>query len=107
MDLPKAISESVDFGDGRGQITIETGVLAKQADGSVVVKQGKTMLLATAVSAKESKPDVDFMPLSVEYQEKFASYGLSGRFYKTRRKTFGARNISCKTRGQGSQTSVS
>jgi len=66
----------IDLGDGRS-ITIETGKLAKQADGSVVVKMGNTMLLATVVSAKEAKEDVDFMPLSVEYKEKFAS---SGRF---------------------------
>lgn len=66
----------IDLGDGRS-ITIETGKLAKQADGSVVLKMGKTMLLATVVSAKEAKEDVDFMPLSVEYKEKYAS---SGRF---------------------------
>jgi len=62
--------------DGR-KITIETGKLAKQANGSVVVRLGDTMLLATVVAAKEAKPDVDFMPLSVEYKEKFAA---SGRF---------------------------
>lgn len=66
----------IDLGDGR-TITIETGKLAKQADGSVVVKMGRTMLLATIVSAQEAKEDVDFMPLSVEYKEKYAS---SGRF---------------------------
>lgn len=66
----------IDLGDGRS-ITIETGKLAKQADGSVVIKMGNTMLLATVVSAKEAREDVDFMPLSVEYKEKFAS---SGRF---------------------------
>jgi len=58
-------------------ITLETGKLAKQADGSVMVKMGKTMLLATVVSAREAREDADFMPLSVEYREKFAS---SGRF---------------------------
>ncbi|MFW5644760.1 MAG: polyribonucleotide nucleotidyltransferase [Bacteroidota bacterium] len=68
--------KTIDLGGGRS-ITIETGKLAKQADGSVVIKMGKTMLLATVVSAKEAKEDVDFMPLSVEYKEKFAS---SGRF---------------------------
>ena len=56
-------------------IEIETGKLAKQADGSVVVKMGGTMLLATVCCAKEAKEDVDFMPLSVEYKEKFASAG--------------------------------
>ncbi len=70
------VQKTIDLGDGRS-ITIETGKLAKQADGSVVVKMGKTMLLATVVSAREAKEDVDFMPLSVEYKEKFAS---SGRF---------------------------
>ncbi|MDR2037669.1 MAG: polyribonucleotide nucleotidyltransferase [Bacteroidales bacterium] len=63
---------------GNGQtVVLETGKLAKQADGSVVLRQGKTMLLATVVSAKEAKEDVDFMPLQVEYKEKFAA---SGRF---------------------------
>ncbi|HDR88335.1 MAG TPA: polyribonucleotide nucleotidyltransferase [Bacteroidetes bacterium] len=68
--------KNIDLGDGRN-ITLETGKLAKQADGSVMVKMGKTMLLATVVSAREAREDVDFMPLSVEYREKFAS---SGRF---------------------------
>ncbi len=71
-----AYVKTIDLGDGR-EISIETGKLAKQADGSVVVKMGRTMLLATVVSAAEAKEDVDFMPLSVEYKEKFAS---SGRF---------------------------
>jgi len=76
------IQKDIDLGDGR-KITIETGKLAKQADGSVVVKMGKTMLLATVVSAKEAKEDVDFMPLSVEYKEKFASLGrFPGGFLK-------------------------
>ncbi len=68
--------KSLDLGDGR-TIVLETGKLAKQANGSVLLKLGKTMLLATVVTAKEAKEDVDFMPLSVEYKEKFAS---SGRF---------------------------
>jgi polyribonucleotide nucleotidyltransferase len=66
----------IDLGDGR-TITLETGRMARQADGSVLLKMGKTMLLATVVSAKEAKEDTDFMPLSVEYKEKYAS---SGRF---------------------------
>jgi polyribonucleotide nucleotidyltransferase len=78
----KTIEKVIDLGDGR-QITIETGKLAKQADGSVLVKMGKTMLLATVVSAKEAREDVDFMPLSVEYKEKFASAGrFPGGFLK-------------------------
>lgn len=72
----------IDLGDGR-TITLETGKLAKQADGSVVVKMGRTMLLATVVSAKEAKPDLDFLPLSVDYKEKFASLGrIPGGFMK-------------------------
>ncbi|MCR5714653.1 MAG: polyribonucleotide nucleotidyltransferase [Bacteroidales bacterium] len=76
------IQESITLPDGR-VITIESGKLAKQADGSVVVSMGKTMLLATVVSAKEVKEDTDFMPLSVEYREKFAAAGrFPGGFLK-------------------------
>ena len=78
----KLVEKTIDLGDGRS-ITLETGKLAKQADGSVVVKMGKTMLLATVVSAKEARDDVDFMPLSVEYKEKYASLGrFPGGFMK-------------------------
>jgi len=66
----------IDLGDGK-IITLETGRMARQANGSVLLKMGKTMLLATVVSAQEAKEDTDFMPLSVEYKEKYAS---SGRF---------------------------
>lgn len=80
--LPKVITKTISLNDGR-EITIETGKLAKQADGSVVVKMGGTMLLATVVSAKEAKENIDFMPLSVDYQEKFASAGrIPGGFLK-------------------------
>ena len=72
----KIFEKTIDLGEGRS-LTLETGKLARQADGSVLLKMGKTMLLATVVSAKEAKEDVDFMPLSVEYKEKYAS---SGRF---------------------------
>jgi polyribonucleotide nucleotidyltransferase len=72
----KIVNKEIDLGDGR-IISIETGKLAKQADGSVVVKMGNTMLLATVVSAQDAKPDVDFMPLSVDYKE---NYSASGRF---------------------------
>jgi polyribonucleotide nucleotidyltransferase len=68
------VRKSIPLADGR-EIIIETGKLAKQADGSVVLTLGKTMLLATVVSATEAKEDVDFMPLSVEYREKFAAAG--------------------------------
>ncbi|MBI9060388.1 MAG: polyribonucleotide nucleotidyltransferase [Marinilabiliaceae bacterium] len=78
----KPFEKIIDLGDGRS-ITIETGKLAKQADGSVVVKMGGTYLLAAVVSAKDAKPDVDFMPLSVDYKEKFASVGrFPGGFQK-------------------------
>ncbi|MBE0676756.1 MAG: polyribonucleotide nucleotidyltransferase, partial [Bacteroidales bacterium] len=75
-------SIDIDLGNGR-IITLETGKLARQADGSVLLRMGKTMLLATVVSAKEAKEDVDFMPLSVEYKEKYASTGrFPGGFLK-------------------------
>ncbi len=68
--------------DGR-MISIETGKLAKQADGSVVVKMNDTMLLATVVAAEEAKEDADFMPLTVEYREKYAAAGrFPGGFFK-------------------------
>ena len=74
--------KTIELADGR-TITIETGKLAKQADGSVVVRMGETMLLATVVSAKEAKEDVDFMPLSVDYREKFSAAGrFPGGFLK-------------------------
>lgn len=70
-------------GEGERTITIETGKLAKQADGSVVVRMGDTMLLATVVSNKEAKEDMDYLPLSVDYQEKYASAGrIPGGFFK-------------------------
>jgi len=78
----KAINKTIDLGDGR-TINIETGKLAKQADGAVVVKMGDTMLLATVVSAKEASENVDFMPLSVDYREKFSAAGrFPGGFLK-------------------------
>jgi polyribonucleotide nucleotidyltransferase len=65
------------------EIVIETGKLAKQADGSVVVKQGDTMLLAAVVSNKDAKEGVDFLPLTVDYREKYASTGkFPGGFFK-------------------------
>ena len=76
------LQKTIDLGEGR-KITIETGKVANQADGSVVITMGRTMLLATVVSAKEAKEDVDFMPLTVEYKEKFASFGrFPGGFLK-------------------------
>ncbi len=76
------IKKTFNLPDGR-EVSIETGKLAKQADGSVVVTVGKTMLLATVVSKKEANENVDFMPLSVDYQEKYASTGrFPGGFFK-------------------------
>jgi polyribonucleotide nucleotidyltransferase len=76
------IKKSFDLGDGR-TIEIETGKLAKQADGSVVVKMGDTMLLATVVSTVGAKHGVDFLPLSVDYQEKYAAAGrIPGGFLR-------------------------
>jgi polyribonucleotide nucleotidyltransferase len=60
---------------GGKEILVETGKLAKQADGSVVVRMGDTMLLATVVAAKEAKEGVDFLPLTVDYREKYAAAG--------------------------------
>lgn len=78
----KEYKTTIDLGGGR-EIEISTGKLAKQADGSVVVKQGDTMLLATVVSAKDAKPGVDFLPLSVDYQEKYAATGrIPGGFLR-------------------------
>jgi polyribonucleotide nucleotidyltransferase len=82
MSKPEAIIETIDLGEGRS-IQLETGVLAKQADGAVMVRMGDTMMLATVVSAKEAREDVDFMPLSVDYKEKYASLGkFPGGFLK-------------------------
>ena len=76
------IKKTITLEDGR-TIEIETGKLAKQADGSVVVKMGNTMLLAAVTCAKEAKAEVDFMPLSVEYKEKYAAAGrYPGGFLK-------------------------
>ena len=72
--LYNAVRKTITLADGR-EIMIETGKLAKQADGSVVVKMGDTMLLGTVVAAKDAKPDTDFMPLQVEYKEKYAACG--------------------------------
>ncbi len=76
------IKKTIELPDGR-QITLETGKLAKQADGAVELRMGNTMLLATVVSAKEAGEGVDFMPLTVEYKEKFSSAGrFPGGFLK-------------------------
>lgn len=82
MSIPQAFTETITLADGR-EITIETGKLAKQADGSVVVKMGGTMLLATVVANKEANPGVDFLPLTVDYREKFYAGGkIPGNFFR-------------------------
>ncbi|MGV6845735.1 MAG: polyribonucleotide nucleotidyltransferase [Lutibacter sp.] len=79
---PKVHTQIIELGDGR-TISLETGKLAKQADGSVVVRMGNAMLLATVVSSKNASPGVDFLPLTVDYREKFAAAGrFPGGFFK-------------------------
>ena len=79
--IPKTFKEVIDLGDGR-EISIETGKLAKQAHGSVVVQSGKCMLLCTVVS-NYKQSDVDFLPLTVEVQEKsYAAGKMPGGFFK-------------------------
>ncbi len=77
-----AVVKTFKLADGR-EISIETGKLAKQADGSIVLRMGDCMILATAVSSHDAKAGVDFMPLTVDYQEKFASAGrFPGGFFR-------------------------
>ncbi len=78
----KLVEKKIDLGDGKA-ITIETGKLAKQADGSVVVRMGDTMLLATVVAAPEAREGMDFLPLTIEYREKYSATGkFPGGFFK-------------------------
>ena len=80
--MSQKVSTSIDLGDGRA-ISIETGQLAKQADGSALIRMGDAMLLATVVSSNEIKESQDFFPLTVEYQEKYAGAGrIPGGFFK-------------------------
>ncbi len=80
--MTNPIIKRIELSDGR-TITLETGKLAKQADGAIEVRMGNTMLLATVCAAKDAAPGVDFMPLQVEYREKFASFGrFPGGFMK-------------------------
>jgi len=80
--LTQKFSKTFDIGDGR-EITLETGRLARQADGSVTVKMGNNIMLATVVATEEPKPGQEFFPLSVDYMEKFASAGrIPGSFFK-------------------------
>lgn len=80
--LPKIYRKTIKLDDKR-EVTLETGKLARQADGSILLTQGNTMLLATVVSAHQAKEGADFFPLSVDYQEKFAAAGkIPGGFLK-------------------------
>src|SRR6478672_6931782 len=82
MTTPNPTNVTFDIGDGR-IVTIETGKLARQADGAVTVRQGNCVILATVVANKEPKEGQSFFPLSVDYQEKFASAGrIPGSFFK-------------------------
>ena len=80
--IPKVHTQIIDLGDGR-TISLETGKLAKQAHGSVVVRMGNSMLLCTVVSNYSASPGIDFLPLTVDYREKFAAAGkYPGGFFK-------------------------
>lgn len=80
--IPSPVTVSFKLDDGR-EISIETGRLARQADGSALVRMGKCMILATVVANREPKPGQSFFPLTVDYQEKFASAGrIPGSFFK-------------------------
>jgi polyribonucleotide nucleotidyltransferase len=80
--LQQPIQSTIDLGNGQ-VITIETGKLARQADGSVTIRQGKCVILATVCANKEPKEGQDFFPLSVDYMEKFSSAGrIPGSFFK-------------------------
>ena len=80
--LPSFKQKTFSLPDGT-YLTIETGKLAKQADGSAVIKVGDMMLLASVVSKKSAGENIDFLPLSVDYQEKFAAAGkIPGGFLK-------------------------
>src|SRR6186713_2548117 len=80
--LAQKFSKTFDIGDGR-EVTIETGRLARQADGSVTVKSGNCIILATVCATEKPKEGQSFFPLTVDYQEKFASAGrIPGSFFK-------------------------
>ena len=90
------ITKTVSLPDGR-EISIETGKLAKQADGSVMLRMGDTMLLATVCAAKDAVPGTDFMPLQVEYREKYAANGrFPGGFTKREGKASDEEILTCR-----------
>ncbi|MBO4430544.1 MAG: polyribonucleotide nucleotidyltransferase [Bacteroidaceae bacterium] len=90
------ITKKVSLPDGR-EISIETGKLAKQADGAVMLRMGDTMLLATVCAAKDAVPGTDFMPLQVEYREKYAANGrFPGGFTKREGKASDEEILTCR-----------
>ena len=90
------ITKTVSLPDGR-TITIETGKLAKQADGSCTLRMGNTMLLATVCAAKDAVPGTDFMPLQVEYREQYAAAGrFPGGFTKREGKANDDEILTCR-----------
>ncbi len=90
------IVKTIELGDGR-TITLETGKLAKQADGAVMLRMGNTMLLATVCAAKDAVPGTDFMPLQVEYKEKYAAFGrFPGGFTKREGKASDYEILTCR-----------
>ena len=90
------IVKNIELADGR-TITLETGKLAKQADGSVMLRMGNTMLLATVCAAKDAVPGTDFMPLQVEYKEKFAANGrFPGGFTKREGRASDSEILTCR-----------
>ena len=90
------ITKKVSLPDGR-EISIETGKLAKQADGAVMLRMGNTMLLATVCAAKDAVPGTDFMPLQVEYREKYAANGrFPGGFTKREGKASDEEILTCR-----------
>lgn len=90
------IVKTIEMGDGR-TITLETGKLAKQADGAVMLRMGNTMLLATVCAAKDAVPGTDFMPLQVEYKEKYSAFGrFPGGFTKREGKASDYEILTCR-----------
>ncbi len=90
------ITKKVSLPDGR-EISIETGKLAKQADGAVMLRMGDTMLLATVCAAKDAVPGTDFMPLQVEYREKYSANGrFPGGFTKREGKASDEEILTCR-----------
>jgi polyribonucleotide nucleotidyltransferase len=93
---PQGITKTIDLGDGKA-ITIETGVLAKQADGAVTVRLGDTILLATVVATKEAREGIDFLPLTMEYREKFSAAGrFPGGFFKREARLSDHETLTCR-----------